>query len=292
MAFAANEQHREIEEAIGRICQDFEDDYWLARDTDGVFPHAFYQAIADGGWLGIAMPVEHGGAGLGITEAAVMMRAIAESGAGMSGASAVHMNIFGLQPVVVFGTEEQKRRMLPPLIRGEEKACFAVTEPDVGLNTIRIKTRAVRDGDRYIISGQKIWISTAQVAHKMLILARTGDAERQGQKGLSLFYTDLDRSRIEVRAIHKHGRHAVDSNCCSLTARGPRPISSGSRAKVPANPAGRTRSAPDARRRSGATRRCVGRRTRASGSSSTGPWPEPGHPAPARALLDDLEAAW
>jgi len=216
MAFAANEQHREIEEAIGRICQDFEDDYWLARDTDGVFPHAFYQAIADGGWLGIAMPVEHGGAGLGITEAAVMMRAIAESGAGMSGASAVHMNIFGLQPVVVFGTEEQKRRMLPPLIRGEEKACFAVTEPDVGLNTIRIKTRAVRDGDRYIISGQKIWISTAQVAHKMLILARTGDAERQGQKGLSLFYTDLDRSRIEVRAIHKHGRHAVDSNMLFL----------------------------------------------------------------------------
>src|SRR6516165_6293690 len=143
-----------------------------------------------------------------------MMQAIAESGAAMSGASAVHINIFGLQPVVVFGTDEQKRRMLPPLIAGEDKACFAVTEPDAGLDTTAIKVRAERRGDHYVLSGQKIWISTAQVANKILILARTTPLERVKRKteGLSLFYTDLDRSRVAVRVIDKMGRHAVDSN--------------------------------------------------------------------------------
>src|SRR6185295_4140891 len=138
---------QEIREAVLKICARFGDDYWLARDADGAFPHEFHQALAEAGWLGIAMPEAYGGAGLGVAEAAIMMQAIAESGAALSGASAVHMNIFGLNPVVVFGTEEQKRRMLPPLIRGEEKACFAVTEPDAGLNTSRITTRAVRRGD-------------------------------------------------------------------------------------------------------------------------------------------------
>ena len=161
--------------------------------------------MARDGWLGIAMPEQYGGAGLGITEAAVMMQAIAESGAGFSGASAVHMNIFGLNPVVVFGTEEQKRRMLPPLIRGEQRACFAVTEPNTGLNTRKIKTRAEKRGERYLVSGQKVWISTAQVAEKVLLLATTA-------AGLTLFYTDLDRRHVEVREIDKMGRHAVDSN--------------------------------------------------------------------------------
>jgi acyl-CoA dehydrogenase len=160
------------------------------------------------------MPEEFGGAGLGVTEAAIMMQAIAESGAAMSGASAVHINIFGLQPVVVFGTDEQKRRMLPPLIAGKDKACFAVTEPDAGLDTTAIKLRAERRGDHYVLSGQKIWISTAQVANKILILARTTPLEqvKRRTEGLSLFYTDLDRSRVAVRAIDKMGRHAVDSN--------------------------------------------------------------------------------
>jgi acyl-CoA dehydrogenase len=211
MWFSDQPSHREIQDAIERICRPFDDEYWLGKDTEGEFPHEFHRAIADGGWLGIAMPVEHGGAG--ITEAAIMMRTIAQSGAGMSGASAVHMNIFGLQPVVVFGTEAQKERMLPPLIRGEEKACFAVTEPDAGLNTTRIKTRAERQGDRYLISGQKIWISTAQVADRALILARTAAATPAAKTaGLSLFYTRLDRSCVEVREIRKLGRHAVDSN--------------------------------------------------------------------------------
>jgi acyl-CoA dehydrogenase len=160
------------------------------------------------------MPSEFGGAGLGISEAALMLQAIAQSGAGFSGASAVHMNIFGLHPVVVFGTHEQKSRWLPPIIRGHEIACFAVTEPDAGLNTLRLKTRAVRVGDHYVVSGQKIWISTAQVAHKMLLLARTTPLEEvaKATRGLSLFYTDLDRSAIDVREIEKMGRKAVDSN--------------------------------------------------------------------------------
>ena len=180
-----------------------------------MFPHAFHRAIADGGWLGIAMPEAYGGSGLGITEAAVMMQAVAESGAAFSGASALHMNIFGLNPVVVFGTEEQKARFLPPLIDGDEKACFAVTEPDAGLDTTRLKTRAVRrNGNGYAIHGQKIWISTAQVADRVLLLARTTPLEevKKPTEGLSLFYTALDRKYVEARVIDKMGRKAVDSN--------------------------------------------------------------------------------
>ena len=214
MDFIFSEDQQAIREAITRICADFGDDYWLEKDRSAAFPQELHQALARDGWLGIAMPEEYGGAGLGITEAAVMLQTIAESGAGFSGASAVHMNIFGLNPVVVFGSDEQKRRMLPPLIAGKEKACFAVTEPNTGLNTTRLKTRAVRDGGRYILSGQKVWISTAQVAEKMLILARTTPIEecRKPAEGLSLFYTDLDRRYVQVKEIHKMGRAAVDSN--------------------------------------------------------------------------------
>jgi acyl-CoA dehydrogenase len=214
MDLSLTPQQVEIRESVLKICARFGDDYWAARDREGQFPHEFHRAIADGGWLGIAMPEAYGGSGLGVTEAAVMMQAIAESGAAFSGASAVHMNIFGLNPVVVFGTEEQKRRFLPPLIAGEEKACFAVTEPDAGLDTTRIKTRAVREGDRYIVHGQKIWTSTAQVAERVLLLARTTplEAVKKRTEGLTLFYTKLDRAHVEVREIEKMGRMAVDSN--------------------------------------------------------------------------------
>src|SRR5215472_7009311 len=214
MAFGLTAEQRDLQEAVTRLCGRFGDDYWLTKDEQGGFPHEFHQAMAEAGWLGIAMPEAFGGSGLGITEAAVLMQAVAESGAGFSGASAIHMNIFGLHPVVVFGTDEQKRRFLPPLIAGHEKACFAVTEPDAGLDTTRLSTRAVRQGDRYVISGRKIWTSTAQVAEKMLILARTTprDAAAKPSLGMTLFYTDLDRSRIEVREIAKMGRMAVDSN--------------------------------------------------------------------------------
>ena len=214
MGFTRTAEQQEIREQTLRICADFGDDYWLKRDRDAAFPEEFFRAMADGGWLGVAMPQEYGGAGLGITEAAVMMQAVAESGACMSGASAIHMNIFGLNPVVVFGTEAQKRRMLPPLVAGTDKACFGVTEPNVGLNTTELKTRAERVGDRYVVNGQKMWISTAQVATKILLLARTTplDQVRKKTDGLSLFYTTLDRSKVEVRLIEKMGRHAVDSN--------------------------------------------------------------------------------
>ncbi|GAN78298.1 acyl-CoA dehydrogenase family protein [Acidisphaera rubrifaciens] len=214
MDFALSDEQEAVREAIARICTRFDDKYWHDRDQTGGFPHELHQAMAEGGWLGICMPTDYGGAGLGITEAAIMMQAIAESGAGMSGASAIHMNIFGLNPVVVFGTEEQKARMLPPLIAGREKACFAVTEPNTGLDTTRLRTRAERRGDRYVVNGQKVWISTAQVAEKMLLLARTTplDQVRKRTEGLSLFYTTIDRARVEAREIPKMGRKAVDSN--------------------------------------------------------------------------------
>jgi acyl-CoA dehydrogenase len=213
MDFTFAPEQQAIRDAIEKICARFPDDYWLKKDKAGGFPHDFHAAFAKDGWLGIAMPQEYGGAGLGITEAALMMQTVAESGAALSGASALHMNIFGLHPVVKFGTAEQKARMLPPLIAGEDKACFAVTEPNVGLDTLNLKTKAVREGDHYVLSGQKIWISTAQVANKMLILARTaprGEGGRTG--GLSLFYTPLDRDHVDVREIPKMGRSAVDSN--------------------------------------------------------------------------------
>ena len=214
MDFSLSAEQEAIRDAVGKVCARFGDDYWLAKDSEGGFPEDFHRAFADAGWLGVCIPQEYGGAGLGVTEAALMMQTIAESGAGLSGASALHMNIFGLNPVVVFGNDEQKQRMLPPLIAGKDKACFAVTEPNVGLDTLKLKTKAVLDGERYIVSGQKIWISTAQVASKMLILARTTPLERVARRteGLSLFYTDLDRRHVDVREIPKMGRSAVDSN--------------------------------------------------------------------------------
>jgi acyl-CoA dehydrogenase len=213
MDFSFTPEQESIREAIERLCAPFDAEYWLRKDREGGFPDDFHRALAEAGWLGIAMPEAHGGAGLGITEAALMMQTIAGTGAGLSGASAIHMNIFGLHPAVVFGTEEQKRRWLPPLIAGRDKACFAVTEPNVGLNTLKLRTRAVRDGDHYVVSGQKVWISTAQVATKVLLLARTTPIEEaSGTRGLSLFYTDLDRRFVEVREIEKMGRKPVDSN--------------------------------------------------------------------------------
>ena len=214
MNFDLSGDQRAIVDEVQKTCRAFDENYWRKHDAEALFPHAFHKAMADAGWLGIAMPEVQGGAGLGITEAALMLQAVSASGAGFSGASAIHMNIFGLNPVVVFGSEAQKQRMLPPLIAGQDKACFAVTEPDAGLDTTQLKTQAVRDGEHYVLNGRKIWISTAQVANKMLILARTTPMDQVDKptKGLSLFYTDLDRQHVEVREIDKMGRAAVDSN--------------------------------------------------------------------------------
>jgi acyl-CoA dehydrogenase len=214
MDFALTEQQEALREAVGRICARFGDDYWLAADRGHRFPQEFHAAMASDGWLGICMPERVGGAGLGVTEAAIMMQAVAQSGAAMSGASAIHMNIFGPMPVVVHGTAEQQDRMLPPLISGAEKACFAVTEPNTGLDTTQLRTFATRTNAGYVVRGQKVWISTAQVADRVLLLARTTplDQVRRRSEGLSLFYTRLDRDRVQVREIPKMGRHAVDSN--------------------------------------------------------------------------------
>ncbi|MCX7568083.1 acyl-CoA/acyl-ACP dehydrogenase [Sulfitobacter sp. F26169L] len=214
MDFALSEEQEAICAAVGSICEGFDDAYWAERDRDGVFPHDFYKAMADGGWLGICTAEAQGGSGLGITEAALMMRTISESGAGMTGASAVHINIFGLNPVAVFGTDEQRERMIRPMAAGREKACFAVTEPNTGLNTTQLKLQAKKQGDKYVVNGQKVWISTAQEADMILLLARTTplDEVKKATHGLSLFYTRFDRDKIRVREIEKMGRKAVDSN--------------------------------------------------------------------------------
>jgi acyl-CoA dehydrogenase len=214
MNFDLTEEQASIVEAVRAACSRFDMEYWDRLDVSGEFPGEFHQAMCEGGWLGVAMPESAGGAGLGILEAALMMQTIAQSGAGMSGASAVHMNVFGLNPVVVFGTEEQKRRFLPPLIAGREKACFGVTEPDAGLDTTKIKTFARKAPGGYLVSGRKVWISTAQVSDRILLLARTQalDEVKKPTQGLSLFYAGIDREKIEIREIDKMGRAAVDTN--------------------------------------------------------------------------------
>jgi acyl-CoA dehydrogenase len=212
--FELTEDQQTIRTAVLKHCARFPDDYWLERDHDGAFPRDFHRSMAESGWLGLAMPEAVGGAGLGITEAAIMMTAVAESGGGMAAASSIHGPVFSLQPVVLSGTEEQQRRMIPPVLSGEDLICFAVTEPNTGLDTTRLTTRAERRDGGYLVNGEKIWISVARQANKMMLLARTTPLDQVKRKtdGLSLFFTDLDRAKVEVREIRKMGRHAVDSN--------------------------------------------------------------------------------
>lgn len=214
MNFLLTEEQEAIREAVFAICKKYDAAYWLQRDGDGEFPEEFYSDMAREGWLGICIPEAYGGSGLGIADASVMMRAISESGGGMTAASAVHINIFGLNPIVVFGTEEQKERMLRPVAEGQEKACFGITEPNTGLNTTQLKVQAEQKGDYYIVNGQKVWISTAMEADRILLLARTTPLEKveKPTHGLSLFYTKLDRNQVKVLEIEKMGRKAVDSN--------------------------------------------------------------------------------
>jgi acyl-CoA dehydrogenase len=214
MNFDFTEDQNNIREAVLKHCAQFGDDYWLDHDRSGEYPSQFHKSMADAGWLGIAMPEAVGGAGLGITEAAVMMQAVAESGGGMSAASSIHGPVFGLEPVILFGTDEQQARMIPPVISGEEKMCFAVTEPNTGLDTTSLKTRAEKVPGGYRVNGEKIWITNAHVADRMLLIARTTPLEdvKKKTEGLTLFYCKLDRSAIEHHLIPKMGRHAVGSN--------------------------------------------------------------------------------
>ena len=208
------EERRAIREGVRAVVSRFGDEYWLERDEDGEFPFAFHRAMAEAGWLGITMPEEYGGAGLGVTEAAIMMHEVASHGGGMAAASSVHVNLFGPHPIVVHGTPEQKARWIPRLVAGEDRCCFGFTEPDAGLNTTAIKTFAEKVPGGYVVNGQKVWTSTAQVANKIMLLTRTTKLEdcRRPTDGITIFYTDLDRTKVEVRRIPKMGRKAVDSN--------------------------------------------------------------------------------
>ena len=203
-----------IREGVRSVCAQFGDDYWLERDDTGQFPREFHRAMADGGWLGITMPEEYGGSGLGVTEAMVMMNEVASNGGGFAAASTIHINLFGPHPIVVKGTAEQKARWVPRLVSGEDQCCFGFTEPDAGLNTTRIKTFAEKVPGGYVVHGQKVWTSTAQVANKIMLLTRTTKYEdcARPTDGITIFYTDLDRAKIDVHLIPKMGRKAVDSN--------------------------------------------------------------------------------
>lgn len=214
MEIELSELHREIESSVRKVCAEFTDDYWHECDENARFPEEFYKAMAAAGWLGITMPEELGGAGLGVTEAAIMMCTVASCGGGQAAASSIHINLFGPHAIVVHGTPEQKKQWLPPLIKGEQKACFGVTEPDAGLDTTSIKTFATKVEGGYRVSGRKMWTSTGQEAHKIVLLTRTTPKSecKRPTDGMTLFYTDLDRSKIEVRRIKKLGRNAVDSN--------------------------------------------------------------------------------
>ncbi|MBN8756589.1 MULTISPECIES: acyl-CoA dehydrogenase family protein [unclassified Variovorax] len=214
MDFSITDDHTAIRDGVAAVAKSFDDEYWLARDDDGEFPREFHRAMADAGWLGITMPQEYGGAGLGVTEAVIMLHEVASHGGAMAAASTVHINLFGPHPIVVFGTEEQRKRWLPPLVEGKDQCCFGFTEPDAGLNTTAIKTFAEKVPGGYVVHGQKVWTSTAQVANKIMLLTRTTKLEdcKRPTDGITIFYTDLDRSKIEVRRIPKMGRKAVDSN--------------------------------------------------------------------------------
>jgi acyl-CoA dehydrogenase len=211
---ALTAEHAAIVRHVEKICARYDDAFWGRTDESGEFPEQFVADIAAGGWLGVAMPAEYGGAGLGLTEAALLMQTVAQSGAAFTGASAIHLNIFGAMPVVKFGTEAQKRRLLPALIDGRDKLCFAVTEPNSGLDIASIETRATRDGDRYVINGRKIWTTNAQRATQIMLIARTTPKEDAARPtdGLSLFYTAFDRAKIEATPIRKMGRKAVECN--------------------------------------------------------------------------------
>ena len=213
MDFDLTEAQQEIVQGVRAMCARFNDEYWRAKDAAHEFPHDFYQAVAKAGYLGVAIPEEFGGSGLGITEAALVMREVAYAGA-MNAASAIHLSIFGLTPIVMHGTEEMKRRHLPRVVSGELHAAFAVTEPDAGNDITHIKTFARREGDNYVINGRKVFTTKAQEAHKMLLLTRTTPFEQVAKKteGMSLFFADVDRNAIEVRELLKLGRHAVDTN--------------------------------------------------------------------------------
>jgi len=209
MDFAPNPDHELIAEAVAARCAPFDDEYWSHCDEAHEFPWDFYKAMADDGWVGMPFPVEYGGGGAGITEAAIMMRTVAASGGCMNACTPLHLTIFGLQPVVKFGNDQLKDAFLPKAVQGDLHVAFGITEPNAGTDTSQIATKAVRDGDIWRISGQKIWTSKAMEAEYVLILVRTGVDPDDRFGGLTLFLADLDPDHVVKRPIRKLGRNAV-----------------------------------------------------------------------------------
>ncbi|HEX6568343.1 MAG TPA: acyl-CoA dehydrogenase family protein, partial [Acidimicrobiales bacterium] len=209
MDFTPDDDHEAIVEAVRRVCAGFDDDYWARCDAGHAFPWDFYRRMADGGWVGIAIPERYGGGGRGITEAAIVLREVARSGAAMNGCSALHLTIFGLNPVVRFGNDRLKETFLPRAAAGDLHVAFGVTEPDAGTDTSRITTRADPDGaGGYVVRGRKIWTTKALESEVVLLLVRTGG---EGLRGLSLLLADLDPDHVDIRPIPKMGRNAVAS---------------------------------------------------------------------------------
>src|SRR5882757_8976531 len=214
MNFELTDDQELIRKSVAELASKFDDQYWMEKDQAHEFPTEFYDAIASGGWLGMTIPEEFGGHGLGITEATILAEEVARSGGAMNAASAIHLSIFGMQPVVVFGSDDMKAATLPRIVDGSLHVCFGVTEPGAGLDTSRITTFAKRDGDHYVVNGRKVWISKALESEKILLLTRTQPYAEVTKKtdGMTLFLTDLDRSRVDIRPIRKMGRNAVSSN--------------------------------------------------------------------------------
>ncbi|WP_069765137.1 acyl-CoA dehydrogenase family protein [Streptomyces sp. LUP47B] len=214
MDFELGEQQRDIQAAVRDLARTYAPDYWADRDEHGEFPWEFYDAFAKAGWLGIAVPEEYGGGGLGVLEASLLLEEVAASGAGMNGCSTMHLTIFGLNVLAKHGSEALRRAVLPHAATGELHVCFGVTEPDAGTDTTRISTFARREGDHYIVHGRKVWITKAGDSQKMVLLARTTprDEVAKPTHGLSVFLADVDRNAMDIRPIPKMGRNAVASN--------------------------------------------------------------------------------
>lgn len=209
--FSENPDHTAITEAVRTLCAAFPDEYWRKCEADHAFPWDFYRKMAEGGWVGVALPEEYGGGGQGIQEASIILREVAASGAAMNGCSAIHLTIFGLNPVVVFGNDELKQAFLPRAAAGDLHVAFGVTEVDAGTDTSRVSTRAEPDGKGgYVVHGQKVWTTKALESEVVLLLARTS-GEPGSMKGLSLFLADLDPAYVDIRPIPKMGRNAVAS---------------------------------------------------------------------------------
>ena len=211
MNFSESEDQTLIRESVRKLCADFPDEYWAQHDEQEEFPWEFYNAMAEAGWIGIAIPEAYGGSGMGITEASIVLEEVAASGAAMNGATALHLSIFGMHPVVAHGSEEMKQKYLPPVAQGDLHVAFGVTEPDAGTDTSSITTRARREGDQYLVKGRKVWTTKALIAERVLLLVRTTDASKVDRRtdGMTLLLAPLKKPQVDISAIPKVGRNAV-----------------------------------------------------------------------------------